>query len=50
MMDTFSPRSAILMLYSIQETLVDVALTADAVGWPRSDGSKLDLTGCRALR
>ena len=25
-------------------------ITVDAVGWPRHDGSKLDLTGCRALR
>lgn len=38
------------MLRPIQETLLNLALTVDAVGWLRLDGSRLDLTGCRALR
>lgn len=38
------------MLRPIQETLVRLALTVDAVRWPRHDGSRLDLTGCWSLR
>ena len=30
--------------------VINPALSVDTVGWPRHDGSKLDLTGCRALR
>lgn len=49
-MDTFSPRSATLMIRPVQETFVNLALIVDGVGWPHHDGSNPDLTGCRALR
>ncbi len=37
LIDSFLPRFATLMLRSIQETLVSLALTLDAVGWPLYD-------------
>ena len=37
MLDPFLPRSASLMLRLFQETLVDLALTLDHVGWPLYD-------------